>query len=58
MNKVHDFSLDQPVDVKKAIEALGGEQKIFYSMLGKIEDMSLNPTMIAMATAMDEKDFE
>lgn len=58
MNKVHDFSLDLPIDVKKAIEALGGEQKIFYSMLAKIESMSLNPSMVQMAAALDEKDYE
>ena len=58
MNKVHDFSVEKPIDIKKAVEALGGEEKIFYSMLGKLEKMSLNPTMINLADAINERDFE
>ena len=45
MNRVVDLSIDKPIDVEKAITLLGNQTKIFYSMLGKLELLSLNPSL-------------
>ena len=34
-----------PIDIKVAVEGLGGVPQIFYNMLGKFEDMTLNEHM-------------
>ena len=34
-----------PIDVEKAIELLGGHEKIFYQMLKRLEDLSLIPAL-------------
>jgi len=49
-----DFTIDKPIDIDKALEALGGENKIFYSMLGKFEEMILNKSMDEIASAVNE----
>lgn len=58
MAKAHDFSTETPIDVKKALETMGGEQKIFYSMLGKLTKMSLDPAMNDIAACINNKDYE
>jgi hypothetical protein len=45
--------MDKPIDINKALEALGGEKKIFYSMLGKFEQMILNKSMVEIAEAVN-----
>lgn len=49
MNRVVDLSIDKPIDVAKAIVLLGNQTKIFYQMLGKLEILSLNPSLEALA---------
>ena len=49
MNRVVDLSIDMPIDVQKAIILLGNQTKIFYQMLGKLEMLSLNPSLEALA---------
>lgn len=51
------LSADMPIDVQRAIELLGNQEKIFYQMLGKLEKLSLNPAMIDIAEAINEQDF-
>jgi hypothetical protein len=43
MSSLVHFSTNEPIDVKKAIELLGGQPSVFYNMLGKLETMSLMP---------------
>lgn len=57
MCRVVDLSVQFPIDTKKAIEALGGEKTIFYSMLGKFETMSLLSTMEELRDAVNELDY-
>ena len=38
---VLDVDISTPIDTKKAIEGLGGSQKMYYNMLEKFEDLSL-----------------
>ena len=38
---VLDVDISKPIDTKKAVEGLGGSEKMYYSMLEKFEDMSL-----------------
>ena len=37
---------------------LGNQTKIFNQMLGKIEVLSLNPSLEALAQAVEERDFQ
>ena len=57
MNRVVDLSIDMPIDVQKAIILLGNQTKIFYQMLGKLEMLSLNPSLEALAQAVEERDY-
>ena len=57
MNRVVDLSIDKPIDVARAIVLLGNQTKIFYQMLGKLEVLSLNPVLEALAQAVEEKDY-
>lgn len=57
MSRVVDLSIKNPIDVTKAIELLGGEASIFYNMLGRLETISLLPTLKDLAIAFDKKDF-
>ena len=49
MNRVVDLSIETPIDVAKAIVLLGNQTKIFNQMLGKLEVLSLNPSLEALA---------
>ena len=57
MCRVKDLSTRYPLDKDKAIGQLGGETKIFYSMLGKFESMTLLASFNEMRDAVNEKDF-
>lgn len=54
---VSEFDTSTPIDAKKAIEQFGGMRDMFYMMLEKFEDMTLLPTMQAIAQDINEKDF-
>ena len=49
--KIFDLDITEPLDVKKAIELLNGNKKLYISMLSKIEVHSLNIVLGKMATA-------
>lgn len=51
---VIDADVSQPIDVKKAIEQLGGNPFVFYSMLEKFEDMSLITCMNSIAQDVEK----
>ena len=57
MNRVVDLSEKDSIDVEKAIELLGNHPKIFYQMLGKLEELSLDPALEAMSDAVNLRDF-
>ena len=57
MNRVVDLSIETPIDVAKAIVLLGNQTKIFNQMLGKLEVLSLNPSLEALAQAVEDRDF-
>ena len=54
---VLDIDISTPIDTKKAIEGLGGDPFMFYTMLAKFEDMSLTKQMQECAKAVDELDY-
>jgi len=45
------------MDIQKALESLGGESNIYYNMLSKFEPMSLAPSIVEMAQAVNQLDF-
>ena len=57
MNIVVDQSEKRAIDAQKAIELLGNHPKIFYQMLGKLEDLSLGPALDSLADAVERRDF-
>ena len=48
---------DKPIDIEKAINLLGGQDRIFYQMLSKLENLSLKPCLHDMAEAVNSADF-
>ena len=54
---VIDIDISRPIDVKKAIEQLGGSPEMFYMMLEKFEDMSLLECLTNLAKDVNEQDF-
>ena len=57
---VKDINLDVtvPIDMPTAVENLGGEASMFYSMLSKFESMTLETTLRDMISAYDNVDYE
>ena len=53
-----ELDTSSPIDVNLAINTLGGEPKIFYMMLGNLEDMSLNQTMRDLVQNYNNKDYK
>ena len=43
--KVHDLDITDPIDMRTAIDSLGGNRKLYISMLEKIEVMSLSGSL-------------
>lgn len=56
--KVQDLQTDLPIDTDKPIKDLGGNHKLYYMMLGRLETMSLNKNMNKIATAMNCQDWD
>ena len=48
---------EKPIDMQKAVQLLGGNTRLFYNMLGKLESMSLVPSMKGIADAMVAEDY-
>ena len=55
---VSNISLGKPVDMEHALDALGGEKMIFFSMLAKVEKLSLNDSLKEIAKSINERDFQ
>ena len=45
VSKVHNLDISDPIDFKTPIESLGGNRKLYFSMLARFEVMSLNSCM-------------
>ena len=52
-----NLSTQYPIDTQMAINALGGETKIYFQMLDKFEPLSLIPTLEDLRDAVNEKDY-
>lgn len=50
---MRDINIDTPIDIDIAIEGLGGNKQIFFQMLSKLEELSLNPSLRDIATAVN-----
>lgn len=50
------FCTDQPIDMKHALETMGGEKSMFFRIL-KMFPTSLTKSMEDIAQAMDSKDY-
>lgn len=55
--KVMEMDTSTPIDIDLAIMGLGGEPKIFYMMLGNLEEMALKKTMAEMVNEYDNKNY-
>lgn len=55
--KVMEMDTSTPIDIDLAIMGLGGEPKIFYMMLGNLEEMALKKTMAEMVIEYDNKNY-
>lgn len=57
MKNLVDLKTETPIDLKKAVEILGGQKSIFFKMIAKIESSTLVPTLKDLAIAYDKKDY-
>ena len=55
--KVQQMSIKDPIDVKDAIEGLGGDPNIFYMMLSNLENMSLVGILKDIIPALENRDY-
>lgn len=55
--RVLELKTTHPVDEETPIKLLDGNITLYYSMLGRLERMSLEPNMKALASAVEAKDF-
>jgi len=55
--KVQKLSIEDPIDVKDAIEGLGGDPNIFYMMLANLENMSLVGILKDIIPALENRDY-
>jgi HPt (histidine-containing phosphotransfer) domain-containing protein len=53
-----EMDTSTPIDIDLAIMGLGGEPKIFYMMLGNLEEMALKKTMAEMVNEYDNKNYK
>ena len=50
--------MNTPVDKEKALEILGGDEDMFYHMLGQFESMAkLEEVMAKLATCVEQEDW-
>ena len=47
--KICDLNIDSPVDYETSIRNLGGEENLYFMMLAKFEEMSLNKNIREIA---------
>ena len=40
-----DLNVDKKIDLETALKNLGGDEDVYYGMLNKFEDMTLNQTI-------------
>lgn len=54
------FNLDitTPLDIKAGVETFGGEEKLYYMMLKKFEDMTVEKYVTQVNKAVEEEDWE
>ena len=52
-----DLDVTTPIDLKKGIEVLGGDQESYYEMLGSLEEMSVIDCMKRMVKEYDAKNY-
>jgi HPt (histidine-containing phosphotransfer) domain-containing protein len=51
------MNCDSPIDMPDAIEGLGGDESIFFMMLGNLEEMSLNQVLTDIIPAFENRDY-
>ena len=57
-NIVTKMSSDSPIDIQFAVNNLGGQEAIFYSMLEKLEDFALTNTMKEMIIPFETMNYQ
>ena len=55
--KVNNLDITEPIDCKNAVESLGGNRKLFYSMLTRLEVMSVRCSMSQITDSMQRQDW-
>ena len=40
--KICDLNIETPLDIETSVKNLGGDENLYFMMLGKFEEMSLN----------------
>ena len=52
-----DFDISESIDFVTPIKNLDGKKKLFHSMLSRLEDMSLNGSLVQITDGLNQKDW-
>ena len=55
--KVHNLDITNPVDINTPVDSLGGNNKLYFAMLSRLEGMSLSMCMQQITDAVDNKEW-
>ena len=53
-----DFDIKEPIDIKVAVEKLRGNKTLYFQILSKFEQISVNKNMETLANYVDKGDWE
>ena len=57
-NKVVQLDVNVVVDTKAPIEALGGSKSLYYTMLKRMDQMSLESCVVGLVEAVENNDYD
>ena len=52
-----NLNVDKKIDLDTALKNLGGDEDVYYGMLNKFEDMTLNQTIKEIIAPYDAKQY-
>ena len=54
---MYNLDITEPVDMKSATVSLGNNNKLFYDLLERLEEMSITTCMTQLANALKFEDW-
>ena len=55
---MHNLDIVEPIDVKTPVQSLGGNTKLYFAMLSRLEKMSLSSCLSQITEARNRQDWQ